>query len=89
MLTLLLFACGPKDAYELSLPQLAVRFNAKMTCSCVFVSEQDATYCQEWTRVDPDIAKATIDYDEQVVTSRALLFWSHEARYTPEGCTLE
>lgn len=89
MLTLLLFACASKDAYELSLPQLAVRFSAKMTCSCIFVAEQDATYCQEWTRVSPDIAEATVDYDSQSVKSRALLFWSHEAQYTPEGCTLE
>jgi hypothetical protein len=94
---LLLLALAPLQAaqgsgarYQTGTPALAAAFAAKETCSCLFVMERSAEACAEWTRVSPDVARAKADLAARTVTSRALLFWTAEARWLDErrGCVL-
>ena len=92
MLAPLLLLTGAKGAakYDAGLLKLASGVAAKEVCSCLFIMEMDEAWCQEWTRVSPDISKFKVDYDEKTVKSRALLARS-SARYigAREGCVIE
>lgn len=93
-LLLLLAGCGAsKDVrtYDNSLFQLGAGVAAKQMCTCVFVSGQDEDFCDEWTRVSPNIASHHIDFEAKTVRSRALGMGKTVARYVDEqtGCVLE
>jgi hypothetical protein len=52
--------------------------------------ERDQAFCEEWTRVSPDIARIEVDEKDKTVTSRALAGWKRTARFVPgEGCRLD
>jgi len=92
MAPLLLLTCGARGPakYDAGLLKLASGVTAKEVCSCLFVMEMDEAWCQEWTRVSPDISKFKVDYDAKTVKGRALLART-TARYTGarEGCVIE
>lgn len=86
---LALAACNP-DAYDNNDAELAVRQKSKEMCSCLFVMELTEAHCTAWTRVSPDVARATIDYQARRVHATALGFWSADARFDGRaGCVLD
>lgn len=67
-------ACGPKDlrTYGNSILELGAGFNARMVCTCLYVAERSIDECSEWTRVNPDLARFTVDASTRTVTSKVL-----------------
>jgi len=81
--------CGG-EGYDNNDAELAVRQRAKEMCSCLFVQRRDETYCLEWTRVTPNVAKVEIDHDRKRVTSTALGFYRSAASFREGlGCAIE
>ncbi|MCY1008412.1 hypothetical protein OV079_23210 [Nannocystis pusilla] len=75
------------EAYDNNDAELAVRQKAKEMCSCLFVMELTEQECAAWTRVSPNVAKATIDRENQRVHAVALGFWAADARFDGRhGC---
>src|SRR5699024_10985490 len=64
--TLALAACNA-EAYDNNDAELAVRQKAKEMCSCLFVMELSEQECAAWTRVSPNVARATIDRENKRV----------------------
>jgi len=88
-LVLVVFGCS-SEGYDNNDAELAVRQKAKETCSCLFVMKMSESYCAEWTRVTPNVAKAEIQYGKKRVKAHALLFYEASARFTEgQGCALE
>jgi hypothetical protein len=77
-------------SYRAGVLALAAGFSAKEVCSCVFVMGRDASFCREFTRVSPDVARFSIDYEKKEVRARALGLARTVARYTgpSTGCRL-
>ena len=91
---LLLLACtrapNEPEKYSAALLSLATSFAAQEGCSCRFVMERDQAFCEEWIRVNPDIATITVDEKAKTVTSSALMGWTRTARFVPvQGCSLD
>lgn len=83
-------ALGCGEGYDNNDAELAVRQRAKDMCSCLFVQRRDETYCLEWTRVTPNVAKVEIDHDRKRVTSTALGFYRSAASFREGlGCAIE
>ena len=93
ILLLLSLACAKQELprYEAGILTLATAFRAKQTCSCLFVMGRDEAFCTEWTRVEPDVARTTVDWEGKRVTARALGLSPTSARYVDArtGCVLE
>ena len=88
LLALALVACS--EGYDNNDAELAVRQKAKEMCSCLFVMELGEAQCAAWTKVPPNVAKATIDWERKRVHAVALGFWSADARFRGrEGCVLD
>lgn len=88
---LFLASCGSgARKYDASLFRLASGFSAKEVCSCVFVMQRDEAFCQEWTRVSPEVARFQVDQDKKEVQARALGMGRTLARYEDEqvGCVI-
>ncbi|PCC68729.1 hypothetical protein SAMN02745121_07425 [Nannocystis exedens] len=86
LFALALAACNA-EAYDNNDTELAVRQKAKEMCSCLFVMELSEQECAAWTRVSPDVAKATIDREHKRVHAVALGFWAADARFDGRhGC---
>lgn len=82
-------ACGD-EGYANNDAVLAVHQKAKEMCSCLFVMELPEAHCAEWTRVTPNVARATIDWERRRVRAHALGFWAAEARFDGRtGCVLD
>ncbi len=81
----------PPETYDNVLLELATGFAAKEGCSCIFVSGRDEEVCRSYLRVNPDVAKIKVDYDNKRVTSRALGMKKTSAVWVSqeEGCVLE
>ena len=71
--------------------ELAVGNGARMACSCLFVMNMSETYCREWVKASPDVAKISIDFANKKVESSAFVSWAATARYVDDkrGCVLE
>ncbi len=56
----------------------------------MFVVGAPEDHCREWTRVSPNVARFTVDYDTRTVTARALGMGRQTARFVSatEGCRL-
>jgi hypothetical protein len=82
---------GPPRLYANNDLQLAAANAAKMVCSCVFVSEMPADYCQAWVKASPDVARYTVDSNLKTVEASAFISWTAKARFVDErrGCVLE
>ncbi|HND32623.1 MAG TPA: hypothetical protein PLA94_21655, partial [Myxococcota bacterium] len=77
--------------YQDSLLELAASFSAKETCSCRYVLGMDEAFCDELTRVSPNVASARANDDEREVRASALLFWGAKAHWldAERGCVLD
>jgi hypothetical protein len=85
-----LASCAIEEGYDNNDVEMAVRQKAKEMCSCLFVMELPEAHCAEWTRVSPDVAKATIDREHERVSATALGFWSASAHFDGRtGCVLD
>ena len=62
-----------------------------MACQCIFMMEQTAAYCAEWTRVSPAVARFKIDTDGRSITARSLGFRPVTATYIDDrqGCVVQ
>ncbi|MDF1563242.1 MAG: amidase [Deltaproteobacteria bacterium] len=71
--------------------ELITAYTAKEVCSCRFVMNQTAEYCQAWTKASPPVATFRVDEKHKVVSAAALGLWSGRARWisATEGCRLE
>jgi CubicO group peptidase (beta-lactamase class C family) len=78
-------------SYQDSLFELAAAFSAKETCSCRYVLGMDPAFCDELTRVSPNVASARSDDEERQIRSSVLLFWGAKAHWidAEQGCMLE
>lgn len=86
LLALALAACND-EAYDNNDAELAVRQKAKEMCSCLFVMELTEAECAAWTRVSPNVARATIDWQQKRVHAVALGLWAADARFDGRhGC---
>lgn len=86
LFALALAACND-EAYDNNDAELAVRQKAKEMCSCLFVMELTEAECAAWTRVSPNVARATIDWQQKRVHAVALGFWAAGARFDGRrGC---
>ncbi len=81
----------PPETYDNALLELATGFAAKEGCSCIFVSGRDEEVCRSYLRVNPDVAKIKVDYENKRVTSKALGMKKTSAVWVSqeEGCVLE
>lgn len=88
---LALLSCGNPKRYDTSLLALATAYNARMACSCLFVSGGSEEECADWLRVSPDVARFRVDHEARTVRSRALGGWARTARFVDEqvGCVLD
>lgn len=90
LLLLALAGCGDEKAYDNNDAELAVRQKAKETCSCLFVMELSEAQCTAWTKVTPNVAKATIDWEAKRVQATALGLWAARARFDGRaGCVID
>lgn len=81
----------PPETYDNALLELATGFAAKEGCSCIFVSGRDEDVCRSYLRVNPDVARIKVDYDNKRVTSKALGMKKTSAVWVSQeaGCVLE
>ncbi|MDC0712279.1 hypothetical protein POL68_27680 [Stigmatella sp. ncwal1] len=89
-----LVACGgsgERRLYDNNDLQLVTAYTAKDACSCLFVAEQEESFCREWVKARPAVAHLQIDTEKKVVESSALLLWGARARFVDArtGCVLE
>ncbi len=77
--------------YQNGLLELAAAFSAKETCSCRYVLKMDDAFCDDLTRVSPNVASARTDDSEREVRASALLFWGAKAHWidAEQGCILD
>jgi hypothetical protein len=88
LLVLAAAACGD-EGYANNDAVLAVHQKAKEMCSCLFVMELPEAHCAEWTRVTPNVARATVDRGRKRVHASALGLWAADARFDGRyGCVL-
>ena len=78
-------------SYQDSLFELAAAFSAKETCSCRYVLGMDPAFCDELTRVSPNVDSVRADDEERKIRSAVLLFWGAKAHWidAEQGCMLE
>jgi hypothetical protein len=87
---LVLVAACSDEGYDNNDAVLAVHQKAKEMCSCLFVMELPESHCAEWTRVTPNVARATIDWQHKRVHATALGFWAADAHFDGRtGCVLD
>ena len=77
--------------YDATLLQLASGYSAMKTCQSIFMMEQTETYCAEWSRVSPEVARFKIDLEGRSVTARSLGFRPVTAVYVDDrkGCVVQ
>lgn len=83
------FACVTGyDNHDL---ELLTSYRAKDMCSCMFVQGRDEEYCRKWTRANPNLATMTVDVENKIVHTEAMMYWSASAKWVSEeyGCLLE
>lgn len=82
---------GGSRQYDNNDLQLATAYTAKELCSCLFVMEMPADYCNAWTRASPAVTKFKVDEAQKTVETTALLEWGAHARFDSVkfGCVIE
>jgi hypothetical protein len=88
-----LSSCGSsgRRTYDNNDLELVTAYTAKDACSCLFVMERDEAFCRALVAARPAVAHLTINTEERVVETSALLLWGARARYVDShtGCVLE
>lgn len=71
--------------------QLVAAYQAREMCSCLYVMEQDESWCRAWTRASPNVAKFEIDNAKKRVTASAVTLWGSTAKFVSarSGCVTE
>ncbi|MEW5853706.1 MAG: hypothetical protein AB2A00_33330 [Myxococcota bacterium] len=70
-----LVGCQQKEGdrpYDNNVLELLAGYYAKSHCSCRFVLQQTATYCDNWVKQDPAITLFNVDTEAQTVEAVAL-----------------
>ncbi|EAU65935.1 hypothetical protein, partial [Stigmatella aurantiaca] len=71
---LALGACdsSPRRLYDNNDLQLVTAYTAKDACSCLFVAEQEESFCRSWVKASPAVAHLRVDAEKKVVETSAL-----------------
>ncbi|MBN1208548.1 MAG: hypothetical protein JXB05_27050 [Myxococcaceae bacterium] len=82
---------GGRRVYDNNDLELVTAYTAKDACSCLFVMEREEEFCRAFVKASPAVARLTIDTEQKVVETSALLLWGARARYVDErnGCVME
>lgn len=79
------------DAYDTSIPTLALNGLAKNMCSCVFVSKNREEFCREYSKIKQADPKIEVNHQARKVKTSLFYFFTGGASYLGErlGCALD